>query len=64
MTQNEQLRNLLKNARDELFIIRGRASLLEQIDAALAEPVENSDSRIKELETLLAFRRSEAFMSF
>ena len=57
MTQNEQLRNLLKNARDELFIIRGRASLLEQIDAALAETVENSDARIKELETLLAFQK-------
>ena len=57
MTQSEQLRNLLKNARDELFIIRGRASLLEQIDAALAEPVENSDARVKELETLLAFQK-------
>lgn len=56
-TQNERMRALLKNARDELFIIRGRASLLESIDAALAEPVENSDARVKELETMFAFQK-------
>ena len=61
-TQNERLRALLEKTQWVLIKLSDlngtRAGMLyAEIDAALAEPVEDSDARIKELETLLAFQK-------
>jgi hypothetical protein len=44
MTENEKLRELLKDARDTLFCCRGLTNLLDRIDEALAQPSEQEET--------------------